>query len=229
MQTNPLRFIAYLGLIVSLLFPLQALGGITEPSIMYSKKRMSEIERALEVYLEQKSKGFETVREEEDFLTQLDTPVQGQEYRVIFPNIYLSAILFRGNDNWSAWINNQRITSKKPENTLGITIARISDKSATIHWKPIQNKSKFYKIYAVEENDSIRYLEEDETYEFTLHTNQTFSSYDMKILEGLSTDAFAVDFNGEEIKNVTTVSIDLRTGLPRESDRTFNEGGITLP
>lgn len=150
------------------------------PSLFFTPEEINSIRTAINVY-----EGVDS-GEGQDFLTKLtgiENPNAPKQKRIyVYPQFHLESIIYRGRNDWIAWINNQKLSNAGP--ALGeIRIMDIDRGHVMVQWTPANMKRVLQSWDPLAET----FVQVDTgqgTVTFTLRPNQTFSSYRMKVLEG---------------------------------------------
>gem|GEM_PF-5768429 len=134
-----------------------------------------------------------------DYLNQLTDdpkPVMPVEETVYaYPQFFLESLVYHTPDDWVVMINRQRISATvQPENSE-INVLSVDNEKVLFEWKP-KHMERVSQTWVRERNDDVLVDSKFGKVIFTLHPNQTFSSYVMRVVEG----------------KVRPVVIDLRTG-----------------
>ncbi len=103
--------------------------------------------------------------------------------RVEHPQFFLALIAFNDPQNWTLWLNNNKYTAQ----TLSVgdvKVLEVEKTYARFAWRP--KVFSAYEKRTIDESsrEIITIKPRDETIEFTLYTNQSFSAYAMAVTEG---------------------------------------------
>lgn len=167
-------------------------------SIMYSDDEMEKLRTVLNAYeLEGKVPEDPETAEKGDFLDELTQDVEPdvQAAEQALPVFYLGSIVYRGPEEWSVWVNGERISNV--ENIQSLRVNTISRERAEFMWK-LENVAQGEAIRrSMEANKNTAVTDhreaEEEDYDlnveegvlrFSLRPNQTFLVKEMKIIEG---------------------------------------------
>jgi hypothetical protein len=148
-----------------------------EPSLMFSDDELTKIDQALEAHRNNQpfdAKPAETKTEEKEAVTA------GGEVNSC---IYLESILYHSPNNWSAWVNGQKISSKNNKDTNEIYIKSIDADNAEIIWTMSISKWKILTNQTSENGAPINSNNQVEV-NFNLSFNQTYMLTGGKIIEG---------------------------------------------
>ncbi len=160
-----------------------------------------------------------------------------QQPPVIYTHYHLSSIIYHSPERWSAHINGITLNreNNSPENELYIN--SITDKKATITWRPQDERLIPSMQNFIDQNDvptlpnlmlhrlvsnSRPYIDAD-TISFTLEPNQFLASGYMKILEGRS-DALPplsiLPYTQQELEELAETGADAPVRILSSSERT---------
>lgn len=145
-----------------------AKNGVPESFTVESDEYMTEEEKK---NLEQKKKDLEAKKQEENLANE-------KAY------VYLASILFENNNNWTIWINEQKITNKNNSKKKELYISSITKDLANILWQmPL---SKWQIISGKKKIDSPPQVNAENNVEirFALMPNQTFVLDSKSVVEG---------------------------------------------
>jgi hypothetical protein len=151
-------------------------------SLFFSAKDMAAIRKAVGVYTRIAGEGANAM----DFLNRLQTPEQQEkksERYFVYPQFFLASLVYNTPEDWTVYINNQRLTHKNPESSQGLRVKSIDKDKVAFEWMP-DNWRKVEDVWSVMPNKDIEVDGRKSTVMFTLRPNQTFSSYVMRVLEG---------------------------------------------
>lgn len=151
-------------------------------SMFFTSEEMASIHKAVAVYARILSgEGGDAL----DFLKRLqggDKPKDMPRY-FVYPQFFLASLVYHSQDDWSVYINNQKLTNKQPEGSQGIRVKDIDKDKVVIEWMP-PDLQKVEDVWNLSPNDKIDVDLKHGKVTFTLRPNQTFSSYVMRVLEG---------------------------------------------
>lgn len=154
-------------------------------SLLYSDVEMKEIRKAMGVYLERL---MGTGAGDEDFLKRLSDSeavgdTQKSEHRYyIYPQFFLASLVYHTPDNWNARINQMEFTKDTMQNG-DLKVVEVEKESLKVEWKPA-NMQKVNEVWDASPNEQVAVERGRGLVTFSLHPNQTFSSYAMKVVEG---------------------------------------------
>lgn len=100
----------------------------------------------------------------------------------IFPQFYLTSIVFQGPEDWIIWINHQKITSQKRNVIPGLTIDKVTRYEVNMTYDFTGDTNINVQSQSADPRIDIRPNEQRAS--FTLEPNQTFSTYSWQIFEG---------------------------------------------
>jgi hypothetical protein len=151
-------------------------------SLMFSETDSSNIDKAIEAF--QNNQIFELEGEEENPEKSTVEEAKILEQENVKAYIFLSSILYFGNDSWSLWINDKKYTAKnnKPENELYFKL--VERDKVNIIWKLSVSK---WKILSGLRSESLApKINNNNQVEinFTLYPNQTFVLSSSKVVNG---------------------------------------------
>lgn len=151
-------------------------------SILLSDVQLSAINKARQSYEENAANKGNNAGNEEDFLSKLVAPATlSTEYT--YPQFFLSSIIYHSPEDWVIWINNTKITSENSLiNGINLRILSVDSKKVVLEWIP--QKTDKVDLANVDSDNNIKTDFMNNKVVFELHTNQTFTSYAMKIVEG---------------------------------------------
>lgn len=147
---------------------------------------------------------------DDDFLKKLEALAKPKDTdtRFIYPQFFLSSILFHSQKDWALWINGIKISLLDKYNPLGLEVLDISEKRVVLRWRPLQPERVVFV-----ESEGVSVDKIAKTVTFTLHGNQTFSSYAMRVVEG----------------RIAPVVIDNTTGVPlNPADATISKAAAAI-
>lgn len=151
-------------------------------SLFFTAQEMASIRKAVGVYTRIISgEGSGAL----DFLKRLqgnDKPKETMRY-FIYPQFFLASLVYHSQDDWSVYINNQKLTNREPEGSQGISVKSIDKDKVTLQWIPA-DLQKVEDVWTITPNKEVRVDLRRGKVTFTLRPNQTFSSYVMRVLEG---------------------------------------------
>lgn len=151
-------------------------------SLFFNERDMESIRKAVAAYT--RASSGEGGSEAMDFLRRLqgeEKPKPGQRY-FMYPQFFLSSLVYHSSQDWSARINGQYYTNKQPEG-VGIRVTDIDKDKVALEWTPADLHRVEEVWNATTTKDPAVNLSGGKV-TFTLKTNQTFSSYVMRVLEG---------------------------------------------
>jgi len=159
-------------------------------SLFFTQEEMAAIHHAIAIYAKYAIRQHNT-HEGEDFLKQLEgkgnaASAGPPKKYYTYPQFFLASLAYHSPGDWSVQINQERITSEtKPEASGGLRVLKIDKDKVSLEWKP--DDADIDKINALTNKVPGKLVDIDRAngiITFTLHANQTFSSYAMQVLEG---------------------------------------------
>lgn len=134
-------------------------------------------------YYEQHLNGNNGIAEE-DFLKNLEKigNMDAESKSFTYPQFFLSSIAYRSANDWVVWINEEKITQDSGVSASGLKIIQIDNEKITVEWKPKKMDKITDSDSSLSEPVKVDFLNNKVT--FSLKTNQTFTSYAMRIVEG---------------------------------------------
>lgn len=159
-------------------------------SIFFSPAELGRIRAALDSYERSKRlKLSDAENQAKDFLNQLtDGEFKKQDAKeekiFVYPQFFLTSLVYHGPQDWVVIINNQRFASKAAQENAELKLLSVDSEKVSLQWKP-------RKLEKVEESwtraGPVSGVEFDRLaglVTFILRPNQTFSSYAMRVAEG---------------------------------------------
>lgn len=160
----------------------------TEPekidSLFYSQEEVRDIHLAVNTYLKHISNRQDLTFDEEAFLRRLSglkTNAPSRYYT--YPQFFLDSLVYHKKDDWIIWLNGQKITQDTLAEGTQIHVLEIDAEKVTIEWLPVAME-RVLEVWNQIPNEETTVDQLRGKVIFTLHPNQTFSSYVMKVLEG---------------------------------------------
>ena len=160
-------------------------GEVTMKSLLFSDSDITAIRSARLFYEQHRNGVVNGGIAEDDFLRNLEkiTTLQADTGPKTFtyPQFFLSSIAYYAPNNWTVWINSEKINQNSGVSTAGLRVMYVDKEKVIVEWKP----EKMDKI--VEKNSADGAVKVDIVASkviFTLRANQTFTSYAMNIVEG---------------------------------------------
>jgi len=158
-------------------------------SLFFTQDEMATVHRALTIYA--KYAANPNSNEGEDFLKQLEgkkkiVSQKQQKVNYTYPQFFLESLAYHSPDDWTIRINHQRISIKTPpDSSAAIRVLEIDKDKVTIEWKPDEmDLTKIAEIPSKVPDERVDIDRTNGIIVFTLHANQTFSAYAMRVLEG---------------------------------------------
>jgi len=147
----------------------------SDPSLMFGDEEITKIDQALDAYKNEKP--FDALIKKETKIQEKVTADKVDSY------IYLESILYHSPNNWSTWINGQKISSTDNKKSNELYIKSISADSANIVWTMSISKWKILTDQT-SENDAPVNTDNQVELNFNLSFNQTYILTGGKIIEG---------------------------------------------
>lgn len=153
-------------------------------SLFYSQEEVRDIHLAINAYLKHISNRQDLTFDEEAFLQRLsglktNTPSRFYTY----PQFFLDSLVYHRDDDWIIWLNGQKITQDTLAEGTQIHVIAIDAEKVVLEWLP-PAMERVLEVWNQIPNDEITVDQLRGKVVFTLHPNQTFSSYVMRVLEG---------------------------------------------
>lgn len=163
-------------------------------SIFFTQEDIAALHQALEIYSLNVADQA-PVSEGEDFLKQLEgklekpTAQEAPKKYYTYPQFFMQSLAYHGPEDWIIEVNGLTFTAQsltQASKTLGkLQLVDIDKDKASLKWMPPQ--LDMFKIAANNKESHDPRVDFDrinDTIIFTLHANQTFSPYAMRVLEG---------------------------------------------
>jgi hypothetical protein len=164
-------------------------------SLFYTQEEMKAVRHALTTYVQYASIPRDN-SEPEDFLSVLGRtnppparkiqkkPAYTSTYT--YPQFFLESLAYHSPADWMVRINHQKITTREPLSNQGsLRVLNVDKDSVSLEWTPKKLDGEKIKKAARKAHDQDISVDQNHgVITFTLHANQTFSSYAMRILEG---------------------------------------------
>jgi hypothetical protein len=157
-------------------------------SLMFSQDDIQKLRKVIDIYEANRraegDKGPQLTKNDDDFLNKLGATQKkdAPSNYYVYPQFYLASVAFHAQNNWAIWVNDQKITHMD-EDKVDLSVTAIDKRKVSLLWRPA-SMEKVSASLAKHPNDSILVDSVHGTVQFTLYPNQTFSSYDMKVVEG---------------------------------------------
>lgn len=178
-------------------------------SLFITPAELAKINAAIEDYKRAKESANKSAEEQaKNFLNQLDQQVPEvaappKPVTFIFPQFYLERLSYRHQNDWLVQINGHKFGPGIGSVSSWIKIIMVDKDSVVVEWTP-QDMEKVNDAWILVPDDQARRGEVivdsiRETVTFTLHPNQTFSSYAMRVLEGKVQPVSVTYMNGQPV------------------------------
>ena len=155
------------------------------PSIFLTTSEQKRIQAALAAY--EQSKISDTEEKGAGLLgllsglgTTKETPV---EKTFTYPQFFLSSLVYHGKDDWVVLIDNNKFSAKGLLGNDELKLLEVDNEKVFVEWKP-KKMDRVSQSWVQNKNKDILVDPVAGTVTFTLHPNQTFSSFVMRVLEG---------------------------------------------
>ncbi len=162
--------------------------GNSPTSLMFDDEQTSDIDRAADSFLNNKSYTPEIPEsqssEDQKALEDAKIKSEEEEARNEKSYLYLASILYLSPKNWSIWIGDQKITAQTNDKNRELYVKSISKDKAKILWK--LSLSKWKIITGKRSDESIPKINQNNQVEnvFEIRPNQTFMLNENKVMEG---------------------------------------------
>lgn len=152
-------------------------------SIMFyeeEKKRIQEVIEAIK-----NNKPIESLKPNDEPQRPQGPTIVATNY--YYPQFYLGSIVYRNPDDWVIWVNSQKITAQKSKVIPGLDVDAVGKDKAIFTFDYTGDTN----IQPIAESADPRILidQSNQTVQFTIEPNQTFSTYSWYIFEGRVTPA----------------------------------------
>lgn len=157
-------------------------------SLFFSAREMTRLYDALNAFSSQTpNQGNSNLKDEEE-----EDVLPAKFYT--YPQFFLKSLVYHSPADWAVHVNNQKITPETSLSKYGITVVSIDQDKVSFEWKPAPGDRLGDKKNIVE-GGAVRYNSTEGILTFTLHPNQTFSAFAMRVLEG-KVNPVVIDNNG---------------------------------
>ncbi len=185
------------------------------PSLFYTPEEVTDIHLAINTYIKRQANRDDLTFDEEAFLRRLSGVKKASHSKLYtYTQFFLDSLVYHGPENWIMWINGIKFTQDTPGGFNNLQILHIDSDKVTLEWMP-PTMEKVLEIWSQYPNDEVIVDQLRGKVTFTLHPNQTFSSYVMKVLEG-------------KVKPVT-VDISLPNGFTKASTSVKDSAAVPDP
>lgn len=169
---------------------IRQLKNIPIKSLFFSAQEIRYVRMAQQVYFKKQQNPASSDFDESEFLKKFGTIKTETQVTVFtYPQFFLHAVVFRSDTDWAVWINDdsgkpsEKITHDSPQEKSDIKVLEVADNKVTFLWRPVM-MDKVMEVWRRTPNEQVKVDEKEGTVIFTLHPNQTFTSFLMKIIEG---------------------------------------------
>jgi len=111
------------------------------------------------------------------------------EEEKLMANVYLNSILYISKDNWSVWLNGQKITNETNDEDNELYLLEVSKNKVIVLWSVSISKweiivpdLEYLKTVEVNEDNEVENI-------FTLRPNQTYLPIEDRVVEGKMGDS----------------------------------------
>jgi hypothetical protein len=151
-------------------------------SLMFSDTDISNIDKAIEAF--QNNQIFELEGGEENQEKSITEEEKKLEQENVKAYIFLSSILYFGNDSWSLWINDKKYTAKNNKIDSELYFKSVEKDKVNIIWKLSVSKWKILSGLRSESLAPKINSNNQVEIDFVLQPNQTFILNSNKIVNG---------------------------------------------
>jgi len=151
-------------------------------SLMFSDTDISNIDKAIEAF--QNNQIFELEGGEENQEKSITEEEKKLEQENVKAYIFLSSILYFGNDSWSLWINDKKYTAKNNKPDSELYFKSVEKDKVNIIWKLSVSKWKILSGLRSESLAPKINSNNQVEIDFVLQPNQTFILNSNKVVNG---------------------------------------------
>lgn len=153
-------------------------------SLFYSQEEVRDIHLAINTYLKHVNNRQDLTFDEEAFLRRLSGLKSNSPNRYYtYPQFFLDSLVYHKENDWIIWLNGRKITQDTLAEGTQVHVLAIDAEKVTLEWLPVAME-RVLEVWNQIPNDQVTVDQLRGKVVFTLHPNQTFSSYVMKVLEG---------------------------------------------
>lgn len=157
------------------------------PSLFYTAEEVAKLNAALAEH-ERLQHVKETKAEDKanDYLNQLadaKPAPQPEEQVYVYPQFFLESLVYHAPEDWVVMVNGIRISAQLAPAGAEVSVLSVDKDKVLLEWKP-KKMERVLEVWAKAKNDDILVDERVGKVIFTLHPNQTFTSYAMRVVEG---------------------------------------------
>jgi len=159
--------------------------GPTLHSLFYTSDEIALIMQAAKAYQHFKmASSSEAQSQAKDFLSQLEEAKKSAQFEKNFeyPQFFLESLVYHTPEDWFLQVNGQKLAPDKREK-FGLKVISVDDEKVIFEWTPL-NMQLVNDTWSKMHNDEIAVNRKAATVTFALRSNQTFSSYLMRVVEG---------------------------------------------
>lgn len=150
-------------------------------TMFYEEKEFSYLQKAADAFRRGLAAPDAPEASAEETGTLFETLLDRKPVFYTYPQFFLDSVVYYSPTLWTVWVNGAKITQDTPQEGAPLTIAAISQKAATFTWKPPANELFAWKASS---DNRVIVDERQRKITFSLHPNQTFSTFSMRVLEG---------------------------------------------
>lgn len=169
---------------------MRQLKGIKIKSLFFDKDEIGYIRYSLRIYLKDTQSPAPDGFDESEFLKRFST-ARFEEEKVtafVYPQFFVNSIAYHTPDRWAVWVTDssgqiRQINQSNNVENAEIRVLKIDDKHVTLQWKPLV-MDKVNETWANAHNDEVEVNTLRNTVTFTLQSNQTFTSFLMRVVDG---------------------------------------------
>jgi len=154
-------------------------------SLFFTQEEMALIMQAARAYERFKIATSNNAQSQaKDFLSQLEEAKKTAQFEKTFeyPQFFLESLMYHTPDDWFIQVNGQKLSPEKREK-FSLKVLAVDGEKALFEWKPM-NMQQVNDTWAKTQSEDVTVNRKAGTVTFVLHSNQTFSSYLMRVLEG---------------------------------------------
>jgi hypothetical protein len=169
---------------------MRKLKGIKIKSLFFDKDDISYIRYSLRIYLKDTQSPTGDDFNEEEFLKRF-SQIRDDDPKVttfVYPQFFVDSIMYHTQEKWALWVSEanaapRQITQDTNKETNDIYVTHVNKDQVTLVWRPFVME-KVNEVWAKSPNEEVQVNKSKGTVTFTIHPNQTFTSYLMKAVDG---------------------------------------------
>lgn len=172
---------------------MRQLKGIRIKSLLFDSNDISYIRYSQRVYLKDtQSIGDLEDFDEAEFLKKFSQSRNEQQQQVTaftYPQFFLDSIVYRSPGEWAVWISDsqslmpRQITSDGKNTPTELKVIDVGRDKVLLSWKPLL-MDKVIEVWANAKHEGVVVDEAQGLVTFSLHPNQTFTSFLMRVVDG---------------------------------------------